>query len=604
MEQHLACPHCHTGFKAHHEIPRGKAIRCPRCGKPFAVTEAVGHEKTLVAIPYQAPARRPVSLAQVIFIAVGLLAVTGGGVGLAIYCFSLPADEGQVAEDTHELNDLLPASSPPEEPASVKSAAVPQPVIQSGSKGSPAAQQAPKVIHHAPKPAEVLPGQTPAVKTSESSKTTSAPTTMEDKWVNDAITKGVAYLRRGGVAAWLGVPMSSPGDDPTGYLALVGLTLLECGVAANDRLIQDVRKQILARVGPLDKTYALSLTILFLNRMNRKDDDEMIQTLATRLVAGQNPDGGWGYICPVLTFAEKVQLLRFLRRNRLHLRDLIRPETFADYNPLRRQTKPAQQKEARPVPQTNQSPASVTQPAQESVGIEDLPLKMRNLTVVRLRKVTPFAGQNRSDNSNSQFAILGLWVAQHYDMPMERTLNLVDQRYRSMQARDGGWPYLPGPSTPDMTCAGLLGLAVGHGSAQKVAIQESDPRRWTELKASDAQAQLHDAAIQKALGYLSQHIGPPMPRANMYFLWSVQRVAVLFGLQTIGGKDWYEWGAKIVVAEQNEDGSWFTQAYPGSTRTADTCFALLFLKRANFVPRLTEDLRFYVAIQDPTRGRK
>ena len=47
------------------------------------------------------------------------------------------------------------------------------------------------------------------------------------------------------------------------------------------------------------------------------------------------------------------------------------------------------------------------------------------------------------------------------------------------------------------------------------------------------------------------------PKAiNLYFLWSVERVAVLYNLPTIGKKEWYRWGAEILVANQKKDGNW------------------------------------------------
>ncbi len=72
-----------------------------------------------------------------------------------------------------------------------------------------------------------------------------------------------------------------------------------------------------------------------------------------------------------------------------------------------------------------------------------------------------------------------------------------------------------------------------------------------------------------------------------YFLWSLERVAVALDLDTLGGKDWYGWGSEIVVANQAADGSWHGE-YPA---TADTCFALLFLKRANLTADLTAGLK-------------
>ena len=43
-----------------------------------------------------------------------------------------------------------------------------------------------------------------------------------------------------------------------------------------------------------------------------------------------------------------------------------------------------------------------------------------------------------------------------------------------------------------------------------------------------------------------------------YYLWSLERVAVAYGLETIGKKNWYDWGADILVATQEMNGSWYS----------------------------------------------
>jgi hypothetical protein len=253
-------------------------------------------------------------------------------------------------------------------------------------------------------------------------------------------------------------------------------------------------------------------------------------------------------------------------------------------------------------PKPKPKPKPEVKPAAPPLRAEQLPPAVRDLPVVKQPKIAP--GQpaanagNRSDNSNSQFAMLALWIAQRHDVPMERTLNLVDQRFRAIQSAEGAWNYGPDPNlTPPMTCAGLLGLAVGHGSAQQVALAEVGKPAAPPKKG--AGPSLQDEAIQKGLKYLGQNIGHPMPGPNVYYLWSVERVAVLYHLDTIGGKDWYSWGAKLLLASQDEDGHWCTNSYPGSSPTIDTCFALLFLNKANFVPGLTEGLQEYIKVRDP-----
>jgi hypothetical protein len=193
-----------------------------------------------------------------------------------------------------------------------------------------------------------------------------------------------------------------------------------------------------------------------------------------------------------------------------------------------------------------------------------------------------------TDNSNTQFAILALWTAQRHGVPMKRTLNLIVRRYVTSQNADGGWGYHyrfgGGEATsPQMTCVGLIGLAVGHGLANPAA----------------AGQQVRDPRILNGFVTLSKHIGQPadrlinLPLENLYYLWSLERVAVLYDLPAIGDKDWYRWGAEILVANQNNlAGNWAEGKYPGSSPPLDTCLALLFLKRANLVKDLTARLPF------------
>jgi pimeloyl-ACP methyl ester carboxylesterase len=114
---------------------------------------------------------------------------------------------------------------------------------------------------------------------------------------------------------------------------------------------------------------------------------------------------------------------------------------------------------------------------------------------------------------------------------------------------------------------------------------------------------------------LTRHIGEPsltqksFPMENLYYLWSVERVAMLYDLKTIGGKDWYGWGAQVLVVHQRADGGWsafepndrnLLARYPGSdNHTVTACLALLFLRRSNLVHDLTENLRLHTGIRAP-----
>ncbi len=68
---------------------------------------------------------------------------------------------------------------------------------------------------------------------------------------------------------------------------------------------------------------------------------------------------------------------------------------------------------------------------------------------------------------------------------------------------------------------------------------------------------------------------------NLYFLWSLERVAVIYGLETIGKHDWYVWGSDALLDGQQPDGSFSSLGYHGANNELSTSFALLFLNRAN-----------------------
>jgi hypothetical protein len=383
----------------------------------------------------------------------------------------------------------------------------------------------------------------------------------EQRKVNAAIDGGVAYLRKntkvGGGAFH--------GGHEVGYAALPGLTLLECGVPADDALVREAAAYVRKNSVNLQLTYDLALAILFLDRLGDRSDRDLIRTLAVRLVAGQRGDGGWTYMCPVLSAQDSKKLLAIMEETR--------PASPADlFQPID-SDKPDKPSAPKREPK---------RPKKDKVGPRGKPpANFLNLPALQDKPV--LQGNQGSDNSNSQFALLALWTAQRCGVPVERSLALVVQRYRSTQNPDGGWGYHPGqPTTPAMTCVGLLGLAVGHGFRDAA---KSDPVR--------------DPRIEKAMKQVSRHVGKPtgrdqnVPMGNLYYLWSLERVAVLYNLGKIGDKDWYAWGAELLVANQRPGGGWLGLQYPGNNFTLiDTCFALLFLKRANFVKDLTQKIEF------------
>jgi hypothetical protein len=404
-----------------------------------------------------------------------------------------------------------------------------------------------------------------------------------------------------------------------GYTALSALTLLECGNPKNDAMIQGAATQVRSRAGRTNQTYELALCILFLDKLGDPKDGPLIQSLALRLVAGQTYSGGWNYQASPANSQSEQELLSFLQDEReyrlTHLSgksDLANPLGLGEADLMRApgQLGPRAAQSPRDAMAGNAAQGG----AKSKKGEAKLDPDLRPPEVpASLRHLAIFNGQapkqrfknpgNHGDNSNTQFALLALWAARRHEIPLERTFALAELRFRRSQKPDGGWGYNPyDGSTDTMTCVGLLGLAVGRGTEFELlhlgsTLQGSAVQKLTA----------EDDGIQKGLKRLGRAIGAPAGRTtdirqpNLYFLWSVERVAVLYGLPTIGNKNWYQWGAETLLANQHQNGSWSGGQYHQAHPVIDTCFALLFLKRANLAPDLSDNLRRFVPVVDPDR---
>jgi hypothetical protein len=198
--------------------------------------------------------------------------------------------------------------------------------------------------------------------------------------------------------------------------------------------------------------------------------------------------------------------------------------------------------------------------------------------------------------------MLALWGSRRPDIPVRPALLTAAARFHQTQYPDGTWDY--GPARPGKilidsnTCAGLIALAM-----EKTL---RDDKKFNDQTTGDPPADpTADERCDKAFAHLAKVIGrtkdePHSKTApyfgtvieadawgDYYFLWCLERVAVIYDLKEIGGKDWYGWGSEVILQNQKEDGSWVDR----HGDVADTCFAILFLTRANLAKDLTESIR-------------
>lgn len=535
----IDCPHCRAVLRSNKQVPAGTKVNCAKCGLSFTTPVEPNLDTAITAQPMPAGDPEPAPRSQrgilVLVTAFGLFLLAAGGACVyVLMADTRPAETVAQHQEPYEQPEIKFGPAP-----EIKFSEQPENKVPAKNP----VERKPVEKKKTPEPAPPASPEDKGLFTFSFNQVTPGVTPRR---VEAALDKGVTFLRSKQTAS--GSWTAGKGKHSIGYAALPGLTLLECKVPATEPVIVKAADFVRKLSPSLHDTYDLGLAILFLDRLGEKGDEALIQTLALRLVAGQTSGGGWDYTCPTLTADEAQILLKFLKQ----------------------QGTP--------------------------VAAESLPEKLQTLPVVVNQgkgKGQGILRGGRDDNSNTQFALLGLWAARRHGVPTESTLLQSHQRFDTTQNKDGGWGYqFKAATTNTMTNVGLLGLALGHGA------------EFAQVKKKTDKASAADPSIQRGLRALGKFIGEPTEKetpamVNMYFLWSVERVAMLYNLRTIGNKDWYAWGAQILLAHQKDDGSWQSAKYHGSTPVIDACFGLLFLRRSNLVQDLTDNLNLILAISDP-----
>lgn len=398
----------------------------------------------------------------------------------------------------------------------------------------------------------------------------------DEKSIDQAIDKGKAYLK---ARYSRGVP-DLPGAYGIGPAALVGVALLEARVPADDPAIKAITAAVREAAYSQNKTYQTALCLLYLDRLEDPADVPLIQVLALRLLAGQQGNGGWGYDTASSPTAEQVQWLKANLK--------VEPPK----QPVDPKSKPA----PRLHPDVATYASSIQRPG----------------------------GMGPSDNSNTQFAILGLWLARKHGVPVEAAMDLIDKRFRGTQDSNGGWDYngtstaaAPsiGMTSASMTCCGLLGLATGNARRMERRPKEKEAVLKTPAakgdnpfftspakndKPPEKAQELRDPAALRALGTLGAYLASyvqagavlaPSDRhgdRDYYLLWSIERVGVIYNVDKIGGVDWYGVGSDALIKAQGAEGCWSASHYGNDVNTS---FALLFLCKADLLRDLSNKFR-------------
>lgn len=194
------------------------------------------------------------------------------------------------------------------------------------------------------------------------------------------------------------------------------------------------------------------------------------------------------------------------------------------------------------------------------------------------------------DNSNTQFAVVALWIAKRHGAKVDKALSAAEKMFRG-SFQGTGWGYdlaaLNGapPSgekvSSSMTCAGLLGIAL---TAKEKKERQASFKNDKVDELAFRQEMDRDPMVVASRAALVKYITGDLRDIThfSYFVWSLERVCLLYGWKTkIDQLDWFGLLARVVMKAQRPTGNWDVDNISGTN--CDTSFMILFLKQSNLL---------------------
>lgn len=390
-----------------------------------------------------------------------------------------------------------------------------------------------------------------------------APGKVDQKEIDAAIDRGATWLAKAGFGG---------GAGNNGTYELVMLTLLHSGTFPRDdkRFLAGVKA---LQTSKLTKTYATALTAMFLESYDRVANRARLVECAQFLIDNQCENGQWSYGEPL-------------------------PED------------PNKPKDPPPVVVSGGGSGSSAQPGGGNNGggakagggggttaLQKIPLK-------RTRKGPP-----TGDHSNTQYAILGLRSCAVADiiMPKETWKDAL-AILEDAQDDKGGWSYswmFPLPNGADAKKGGPKTIRTHNGAygsmtagitSSLVIVKFYLRTQWNEKEDFRKDKSILDGAkwigehfnLEENPDYDKNKATASVPTGDKYtwhyyWLYALERAGMLAEMERFGQHEWYQEGARWLLAKQNADGSWQSpgaKGHGGPDPVTDTCFAILFLRRA------------------------
>jgi hypothetical protein len=167
---------------------------------------------------------------------------------------------------------------------------------------------------------------------------------------------------------------------------------------------------------------------------------------------------------------------------------------------------------------------------------------------------------------------------------------------KEIRRRARGFAYIKGASHPEegqavgsMTACGIANVLMA-----RAALSDGEKAAAAWSARPDA-AKVQDS-VEDGVAWLEENWSPyANPKKNqmnvyhLYWLYSVERAMDLLDRKKVGTHLWYSEMGQQLIDRQKPDGSWDSNSTHEPRQVLDTCFALLFLKRATkgLIPAVT-----------------
>lgn len=353
------------------------------------------------------------------------------------------------------------------------------------------------------------------------------PNAVTQRDIDQAIHRGAEFLKT--------TATSSGGWLHANCDELILLTMIHAGVPESNPKFDEYLRHCLQ--APLEKTYKVACLAMSLEELDAEKYQMKIAQCAAFLLDNQANNGQWSYGKPV-----DVKNYPYVEKEK---RVETGPRPGArDFGMSREHKKPSKQ------------------------------------IIVPQTKHEGEAG----DNSNSQYASLGLRACfdANIKLPLE-ALHLARKWWVESQYPDEGEGAKAGKNSVN---SGGDTTKI-QGWSYKKAGDEGQNGPTHSMTAGAVGATViyeymlgrdfkKDGVTRAGVNWLGKHF---QVSENLYYMYAVERAGMLYDTPKFGDHDWYMEGAKSLVHSQKDDGSWGKHDKPEEV-TWDTCFAILFLKKA------------------------